>query len=223
MADIAQTINDLADQVRRHPELVLSLEVLGLVRHYQARWKEAHDLLDVTDEVPVTAWVVRRKSDMLLPRPANQDEEVTDQSQAEDSAFWLSWAVTALQDRFQVAEQTHWRPPTIAPNRVTEVKDATVWKLAWSWPKVKPPANRPVQIIHPEPDPIGDRLRRIRAHLQRVSAPVALTALMNSNAALETVLTFSAVIQLWHQDEIDVSQIAPFQPVWIVRNSRHDA
>lgn len=122
-----------------------------------------------------------------------------------------------------MAAQTHKRPPAIAPNRVTAVKDATLRKLAWSWPKVKPPASRPVQIIHPDPDPIGDRLRRIRAHLRGVSSPVALTALMDSNAPRETVLTFSAVVQLWHQDEIDVSQSAPFQPVWIVRNSRHDA
>ncbi|PSR33513.1 MAG: hypothetical protein C7B46_09540 [Sulfobacillus benefaciens] len=222
MVEIA-TINDLAERVRRHPDMVLSIEVLGLVRHYQARWREAQDLLDVTDEVPVTAWVVRRKSDMLLPRPADPEPEVFDASESEDSALWLSWAVAELQARFQAATQTHRRPPTITPNRVTAVKDASPWKLAWSWPKVKPLANRPVQIIPPEQDPIGERLRRIRALLQEVSEPIALTALVDSHMPRETVLTFSAIVQLWHQDEIAVSQNAPFQQVWIVRNTHHDA
>ncbi|MHB1953407.1 MAG: hypothetical protein ACYCOU_06620 [Sulfobacillus sp.] len=210
-----EPLNEVAARVRRHPEWVLSLAVAGMVRQFALRWQQAENLLDVTDEVPVTAWIVRRKSDLLLPRneePENDNETALPQTETS----WLGPLISHLQELQTAANKRHRRRTTFRPQKRVSVKGATLWKLAWSWPRIKEVVVQPPQIIRAQTDPIGERLFRVRKQLASDPRWFSLNELTQSSARRDLVLTILAITQLWHAEEVDLDQRHPYGPVRIV-------
>lgn len=207
-------ITDIVSRIRRQPEWVLSLVVSSLVHEASERWREAQDLLQVTDEVPITAWVVRRKSDLLLPGAMPEEDPVV--AEPGDAAPWIPQAVdglTLLQIRAQERHAGHCR---IEPGPPPPVKGASPWTLAWSWPKLKIPKLSAPTRIRPEVDPVRERLARIRDRMRSTgSNGIGFDELVGSARTTDRVMTLLALTQLWHRQELALEQSQAYGPIWI--------
>lgn len=207
-------ISEIASRIRRQPQWVLSLVVSSLVHQASERWREAEDLLGVTDEVPVTAWVVRRKSDLLLPG-AIPDEDITP-DEPTDRASWISFATEQLTTLQSQAARHHARRPRQQLRSPAPVKGASAWALAWSWPKLKLPKVTAPRVIQPQADQVRERLARIRHRL--AAAPnhgMGFDELVESSSRLDRITTLLALTQLWHTSELNLEQNHAFGPIWV--------
>ncbi len=207
-------ITEIASRIRRQPHWVLSLLVSSLVHEASERWRGAQDLLEVTDEVPVTAWVVRRKSDLLLPGAAPEEDVLPEEPI--DAAPWLSSATGHLRALQAQAAHLHARRPCLVPKSPAPVKGASPWKLAWSWPKLKIPTAIAPRLIQPEVDPVRERLARIRHRL--TSAPLnglGFDELVDSPQTIDRIMTFLALTQLWHTNELTMEQSHAYGKIWV--------
>ncbi len=207
-------ITEIASRVRRHPEWVLSLLVSSLVHEASERWRGAHDLLEVTDEVPITAWVVRRKSDLLLPGATPAEEPGVEEPG--DAAPWIPQSVQDLRVLLAQAQERHGGCRRLEPGPPAPVKGATPWTLAWSWPKLKIPKMTTPTRIQPEVDPVRERLARIRDRMKSDGLNgIGFEDLVGSPRTLDRVATFLALTQLWHRRELVLEQTQAYGPIWV--------
>ncbi|MDA8193296.1 MAG: hypothetical protein M0Z53_04765 [Thermaerobacter sp.] len=204
----------LADRIRRHPEIVREIAVHSLVLRMARHWRTADDMLEVTGEVPVTAWIVRRKAEGVLglENPAGAEDDVAASASA---AAWLTSGREILQDLIQ-SRGLRWGRPAIWPGPVRiPVKDPSLGKLRAAWPPVR---SRPIsspQVIEADPDPLEGRIADLRQRLRQSRQPLRLASLVLDSGHL--VSHFLAIVHLWHWGEAEVEQARPYAEVWIRR------
>ncbi len=209
-------VQALAGKVRRSPQFARDLHLTHLVRFVSARWRTSVDLYTVSDEAPLTAWIIRRKSDLVLPQP----EEEAPPDEAEPSAqrenLWLESASAALQELLRESNLWHMRPQGIRPMPLYHpVKGASAAKLTSSWPRLRPARVAPMHFLDPDDDPLPTRMARVVALLRDTGSPTVFTDLLTDQSTPEIVSTFLAVVHLWHRRTVDVQQSAAYQEIWV--------
>lgn len=206
----------LADQLRRRPFLAREVQVRLVVEAMSRKWRVVQDMLDVSDEVPVTAWIVRRKAEVLLPRSESSEEPVADADPLSPDATWLPEArafLTALLDR---AASIHPREQGEPLSSRAPVKDASPWTLAWAYPKIPQRSAPRSQTVALDPDPIEHHIARIRSIL-REREWVRFRELTGGQNRRKTVVTFLAMVHLWHHREIYAEQQESYEELHLRR------
>lgn len=205
-------IGQLADRIRRHPEIVREIAVHSLVLSMARHWRTADDMLEVTGEVPVTAWVVRRKAEGVLglENPSGPEDDVAASAPA---AAWLTSGREILQDLVQSRGLRWGRPGTWHGPVHIPVKNPSLGKLRAAWPPVR---GRPIpspQVIEADPDPLEARIADLRQRLLHTRQPLRFASLVLDSGHL--VSHFLAIVHLWHWGEAEVEQARPYAEVWI--------
>lgn len=200
-------LKSLADKIRRQPQLARDLNVSLLVADVHGRWREHSDMLQASEEVPVAAWIVRKKVEGLI-RP--------DEPESEPVGFdpdlrpqWLQIAVDAIQDaeRQGNAFWTGTAVPLTRPR--APVKDPSPWKLAWSYPVLRPKKSPPPRVVAREAEPLALHMHRLLALLE--SRPhLGFCDHVTGQSRAEWVAQFLAAVHLWHDRSIEANQIEPF-------------
>lgn len=206
----------LAAEVRRSPERALAIRATQVVRFMIGQWREADDLYALTDEMPLTAWVVRKKAAVIVPVPASEPEDDAAPLDTGDWADWRELGVRTLKTLYQRGQASWGRAPSNLPRPPAPVKQATVWRLAWSWPRVRPPRVVPPVVVAAEDDPLARRIDRLRAALARAEEPIAFGGLGFRTAA-DRVPAFLALLHLWQRDEVALTQADSYQEIWMTR------
>lgn len=209
--DRIKPLKDLAEEIRKKPQLAQEVDVSQLVAELSGRWRQLHDMLDASEEVPVAAWIVRRKVEGLV-RPVV--EEVAEAGFNPDlRAQWLDDAVSAMQICWQDAQRLKGRAAEPLPHkRPALVKDPSVWKILWSYPKLREKATPVVAEVPREGRPLAgimqDLLVRLRQHHR-----IVLHEVMAGLPKEEWTQVFMAAVHLWHQDSVELNQSGPFAPL----------
>lgn len=210
---LSDNVLDLASQVRRKPELARQLVVADLVRSLTLRWRVQVDMLSVSDEVPVTAWIVRRKAEGLVaPEVAASDPEIFDPALR---PAWMAEAIDKLSARYLAAHHFHHPPARQVPRPRVPVKDPSLWKLAWSWPRLKPKVEPPRQVVKLETQPLSTRIREVESRLEGHTEGLAFGVLCGSKAPDQVVGTFLAVVHLWHRRSVNLVQPGVYGSIWV--------
>ncbi|WP_028962986.1 hypothetical protein [Sulfobacillus thermosulfidooxidans] len=212
-----ENVQALALKVRRRPLFARELRLLQLVRFLSERWRTVSDLQTVSEEAPVTAWIIRRKSDVVLPQVEPENEpEVLEPVEEYDEA-WIEPATMALQQLWHSAQAFYSRPVSLhSAHPYRPIKGATVWKLAWSWPRLRvPKSSIPERVVTAENDPLEVRMDQFMRRLRSYERPVPFELMVNAHQPSEVVTTFLAMVHLWHRQEVQVEQPGAFDPIWI--------
>lgn len=207
----------LTARIRRHPDEARHLRVLELVRTMRDKWTAEPDPVDACDEFPSTAWLVRRKVEMVLPRPPREDAETLAEAAPADTGF-LGEAVEALRRRYQEASAYHFRmaaPPTGVHRSVA---GATLQRLAAAWPRLRSRPVPPVVRVKADEDPIVDRVERWRQLLR--GGPVRFPR--PREARSEVVGMFVALLGLWAGGEVHIRQEQPYSPLEVEAHAPGD-
>lgn len=210
----AESLPELFELLRRRPWLARELKVYHVVQTMAGRWRDAQDVLEVTDEVPMTAWIVRKKAEVLLPPDPGAQAAEPFEPENDTRPGWLDHAVFALQRRWEEALRMHERPVGFRPRVRAPVKNPSPWKLAWAYPQVRVKPSTPPQVVHSEPDPIADRWEMIRAELARRGGRLTFDELPARNPRARAG-NFVALVQLWQSQEIELVQTDAFGVLWI--------
>lgn len=200
----------LTERLRRHPEEVRTIKALNLVRTMVEKWYAQDDPVESSDEVPITAWVVRRKIEMVLPALQSAGEAV-DTAPAADALpltrDWIGPAITALQAANQVRLGYHLRSASAWPKPLRPVSGRNWPDLAQAWPNLKPKRATPSTVVRRDPDPIASRIARWHAWLAADSTVRFPAASMDRT---EVVALFIALMLLWAGGDVDIQQTAAF-------------
>lgn len=210
-----QGLWQVAETLKRKPDQARALEVHPLVVGLAHHWRRAEDLLAPGDEVSLTAWVIRKKAEWLLPRP---EPAPASPSAPEVDPGWVAEAVRRLQARREEAARRHGRPGTLPLPRFPKLLGADVARLSQSWP-VAPRRARPRPVVRlrlgqaPE-----ERLSALRRRLaERGSFPFPWPGLGGRD---EVVAWFVALLTLWAEGEVELAQGDPWQPLEVRRVER---
>ena len=198
----------LADKIRRQPQLAQDMDVSLLVSELSGRWHRYHNMLEASDEVPVAAWIVRRKVEGLVRPPSEEPE--SEPFDEERRPPWLRESIEILQLCGQDAQRYLGRPvATLMAAPPPPVKDATLWKLAWSYPKVKKKEQPVVRTVARPSRPLGDYVRQL---LRRLAGKprLVLQIELNGEAREQWVAAFLAAVHLWHGRVVQLQQTEPF-------------
>ena len=211
-------IQALALKVRRSPMLARELHLVYLVQFVSERWREAADLQTVSDEAPVTAWIIRRKSDLVLPQRQVAGEDALEESGADGTdALWLAGAVQGLRSVFEAAQMYHGHASHSGDHEVYHpVKGADLLKLVGSWPQLRPPkpAIAP-QLVRDDEYPLEQRMEWLLRTLHQRAGLVGFRDVADSPQPGEVVGAFLAVVHLWHQNQIAVHQDSAYDEIWL--------
>ncbi len=198
----------LADKIRRQPQLAQDMDVSVLVKELAGRWRQYRDMLEASEEVLVAAWIVRRKVEGLVDPGAEEDPIVP--FDRERRPEWLEESLQVLENHGQQAARFLGRPvvSVIVPSP-PPIKDASVWKLAWSFPKVPQKAVPAVQTVTRRSRPLVDYLRQWLGRLAREPRLVLQMELFGEPRS-QWVAAFLAAVYLWHGQTVELHQTAPF-------------
>ena len=212
MMEFDGNLIQLIDRLKRHPEEARHLSALQMVLTMIEKWNAQEDPVESSDEVPTTAWVVRRKIEMILPAdkaPELSEEELAPDNEPSDRR-WLAPSVVALQQLQQRAGQYHARPVAQWPPRLCPVLGRSLESLPLAWPHLKirkaPAATR----VYREVDPLQTRIDR---WYQWLLASPRMQFPSSELSRSEVVAMFIALMLLWSQGEVSVDQTAIFQPL----------
>lgn len=216
-ADFDGDIEKLVAILRRHPDEARQLQALVIVQSMSQQWRDAESVLDITDEVPLTAWVVRKKAESLLPRP--QEDAIAETINPYDNVAWQQWLMETregLEELFAASKQYHGgdrnsRHVLIRPG----IKGASLGKLMASWPKLRPKKAPTPRIVAVDSDPLGVRIERVQQIVRETGERVSFAFLNQEPTAQEIVGNFLAVIHLWNQRIINVSQAYSYGDIWL--------
>lgn len=206
-------MNELAEQIRRQPQLAQTVNVAQLVQDLAGRWRQLTDMIDASEEVPVAAWIVRRKVEGLVrPELEGVEEAVFD---AGLRPLWLDEAVGLLKTSFEDAARFGSRSAESAPQPLpAPVQDPSVWKILWSYPKLRVRPAIPVTVVRPSEWPLarvmGDWLDRLAGRPR-----LLLHEEMAGRPRQEWAAAFVAVVHLWHEQSVELTQEQPFAPLVI--------
>lgn len=213
---------DVVVVIRKHPKTVLELPVTVVIQRAMNRWRQSADFLAVSEEVPWAAWVVRKKAEGLVAPPVEENLDPTES--ADVRPVWIDQAVGHLKALGEQAGIRFERPPgdVRLPSVPPPVKDATIWKLAWSYPKVRPVVEPRPRLVYRDPETLAQRIQWLRQRLKERPRWLWQDTVDGQSRA-DQILGFLAALHLWHHQEIELQQEAPFEPLWIiVPEERHD-
>lgn len=205
----------LADRLRRHPREARALRVWELVQTLSERWREAPDMLSISDEVPVGAWVVRKKVWELLPQKEPVDLPAVNSDPGEVPT-WIEPAVRSLAECYRQTGLAYARPPIGIERSPAPVKAADAVRLAQSWPRLRAPVVPPEVVVSADEDPLDQRLEQLRRSLHRQGRWLFPPHGRPARPA-EVVATFLALLILWNQGEVEIAQPAgggPLEVKW---------
>lgn len=203
----------LTERLRRHPEEVRALSVLRLVQTMVERWNAKSDPVASSDEVPATAWVVRRKIEMALPRPASSELAEAIEEEPQPSRSWLAPAIAQLECLRRQANMLHLRERSAWPQHLRPVSGRPIASLPEAWPRLKSKRIPSPTKIYREDDPIADRMQRWRHWLEHEAAVSFPSAQMGR---IEVVSMFVALILLWSAGEVNVKQAQVYAALEVV-------
>lgn len=207
-----QDLWQVAETLKRKPDQARALEVHPLVVGLAHHWRRAEDLLAPGDEVSLTAWVIRKKAEWLLPRP---EASPALPSAPEVDPGWIAEAVRRLKARREEAARRHGRPITLSAPHLPKVLGADLARLSKSWPAA-PRRARPRPVV---------RLRLGQAPEERLTALRRRLAERGCfrfpwpglGGRAEVVAWFVALLHLWAEGEVELSQGDPWQPLEVKR------
>jgi chromatin segregation and condensation protein Rec8/ScpA/Scc1 (kleisin family) len=209
------SLRQVAETIKRKPDQARAVEVHPLVVGLAHRWRRAEDLLAPGDEVSLTAWVIRKKAEWLLPRP---EPAQASPSAPEVDPGWVSEAVRRLQAVWEEAARRHGRPCSLSLPRFPKLLGADVARLSQSWPVAPRRArSRPVVRLRLGQAP-EERLTALRRRLEELgSFRFPWPGLGGRD---EVVAWFVALLALWAGGEVELSQGEPWQPLEVRRVDR---
>lgn len=207
-------LKTIADRIRRQPQLARELNVSALAQEVAGRWRQHSDMLQASEEVPVAAWIVRKKVEGLI-RPDDPEPDGPSFDPALRPA-WLDEAVEELGERAQGARRFWGRAASVPERPPAPVKDPSPWKLAWSYPVLRVKKEPPPRIVAREAEPLGDHMQRL---LEAMSSglPYNFRAGLQGRPRPEWVAQFLAAVHLWHARSIEAEQAAPFEEIRMVK------
>ncbi len=223
MADeprVSADLRALADQVRRQPQIARDMDVSVLVDEVAGRWREHSNMLQASEEVPVAAWIVRRKVEGLI-RPEAEPEDPVPLDPALKPA-WVDEGVEVLASRRDAASQRCPRPePQPLTRAPAPVKDPSLWKLAWSYPRLRPKAAPETRVVARETDPLDYHMRTL---WDRIPSGRRMRFLedLRGRGRDQWVAQFLALVHLWHARRVEAEQTAAFHEVWVERQDEGD-
>ncbi len=205
----------LTERLRRHPEEAKTLNVHEFVHAMVEKWRTDRDLIEVSEEVPQTAWVVRRKVEMLLPAPKPPPEDPMESAPDPDARRdWVTPAVATLKRAQAEALRYHFRPRSSQPPRFRPIRGRQIGELPLAWPKLKRRISPPPTRVYREVDPVGARLRRWQEWLSR-EEPARFPP--PDWPREEVVRMFIALLTLWSNGEVVIDQAGTFNPLEVWR------
>ncbi len=204
----------LTERLRRHPEEAKALNVHDFVCAMVETWRGERDLSQVSDEVPQTAWVVRRKVEVLLPAPEPPAEDGTESASESPVRDWVDLAVANLKHIQAAALRYHFRPRGAWPPRSRPVRGRQITELPSAWPKLKRRTSPPPSRVYRDVDPLVERVRRWREWLSR-EEPARFPPPEWSRE--EVVRMFIALLTLWSNGDVVIEQAGTFHPLEVRR------
>ena len=211
----------LADKIRRQPELAQGMDVSQLVEGWTGRWRQYSDMLQASDEVPLAAWIVRRKAEGLVRPPL--EEEDGEPFDPERRPAWLLESEERLNDLKREGDRYLSRPlQVLLTPSPPGVKEATLGKLAGSFPKVRKREEPPSRTIARPFQPFMDHVRDL---LHRLAGKPRLVLQIEYQGApqAEWVAAFLAAVHLWHGQALRLSQTEPFGLLVVERLKEKEA
>ncbi len=209
----AGNLKELAEKIRRQPKIAESMDVSLLIQDLSGRWREAFNMITVSEEVPVAAWIVLKKVEGLV-RPA---EEMAEEPgfDAELRPAWLDEAVTYLVAIGSEADK-YWGHAGAAPypSGPIPVKEPNVWKLAWSYPRLRKKPEVPVATVGRLEFPLKALIAKLWRRLAQ-RPEVVLNEELSGQSRGTWAVTFLAVVHLWHQGAVDLEQGGAYAPLVI--------
>ncbi len=213
-----RNLRELAVQVRRRPMIVRDLRLLQLVRYLSERWRVVSDLQTVSEEAPVTAWIIRRKSELVLPQPEPETDDAEEQVQDEPGDELTEWASDILRQLYDSAQGFYFRPRIQEPLRpYRPIKGATTQKLMRSWPglRARKPSVVP-RVVQVDTDPLEAVMDRLVCQLEMEHQPLEFDALLKGRQQpSEVTTTFLGMVHLWHRQMLEIEQRQAYDPIWI--------
>jgi chromatin segregation and condensation protein Rec8/ScpA/Scc1 (kleisin family) len=204
----------LTERLKRHPEEARQLHALKLVQTMVEKWNAQDDPVESSDEVPATAWVVRRKIEMVLPRPAlaepAEPESLASPAVTDSDHAWLEPAIACLRHLRANTSRHHERPRGEWPKARHPVRGRSIETLPRAWPRLKPRTTAAPTTVLRETDPLPKRVERWRQALAP-GRPVFFPD--EQTPRQEVVGMFIALLLLWSSGEVSVHQHAMFEPL----------
>lgn len=206
-------LKGLAEKIRRQPKIAEFMDVSLLVQSLSGRWRESPNMIVVSEEVPVAAWIVRKKVEGLV-RP---EEEVVEAPgfDTELRPDWLDEAVTSFVKMASESDKFWGRPrATPYPSGLIPIKEPNPWKLAWSYPRLRQKPEVPVATVGRTEFPLKTLMGRLWRRLGQ-KPEVVLSQELSGESRGIWAATFLAAVHLWHQDAVDLEQGAAYGPLVI--------
>ncbi|PSR22846.1 MAG: hypothetical protein C7B45_05080 [Sulfobacillus acidophilus] len=208
VSDQVGNLQDVANRIRKEPRLVQTMDVSLLLQEAVGRWRQYADLLEASEEVPVAAWIVRRKVEGLV-RP----DEPAPEPIAFDPASRASWPSRAAEMlQLQQIRAGRFVPRAGQPpvwTRPAPVKDANVWKLVWSFPRLRPRREVSVALVERKTASLRDHMQFWETRLNQQQR-IVFEDEMGDLPRREWAGYFLAVVHLWHQQSVRIIQTKAF-------------
>jgi chromatin segregation and condensation protein Rec8/ScpA/Scc1 (kleisin family) len=205
---------DLATHLRRHRLDPLAISAVELVRQLRAHWQVAGPpgLDEVADELPIAAWVVRRKGARLIP--GNEDPPEPELPPEEAPWAGLEPLSAWLQHR-QAAAYAQGGVPRWPLPPPAEVPDATPWRLRWAWPpgRIRKPRAAPEVLVRS--DPLWRRGLYVAHWLRRRPGGGRFDELTEGMGRSEQVDVFLVLLSLWARRRVQMMQPGAYAPLVI--------
>ncbi len=200
----------IAERIRRHPEFARELNVSALAQEVAGRWREHSDMLQASEEIPVAAWIVKKKVEGLI-RPDDPEPEgpTFDLSLRPE---WLEDAVSELRNLEDRALMRWGRVGEPLPRPPAPVKDPSPWKLSWSYPTLRPKPAPIERRIAREPEPLSVHIEMLYQTVQG-EGQLRLQQSLMGRPRPEWVARFLAAVHLWHARRVQAEQGVPFGPI----------
>lgn len=221
MTPIHANLKMLADKIRREPWVAQETDVSLMVRELTGHWRTSANMMEVSEEAPVAAWIVRRKAERLV-YPGDEEAPAIP-FDPDLKPAWLIDAVSHLKDAEREAGRRWGRPIVWRQKRVpAPIKDPSPWKLVWSYPRLLPKPTPHVQTVRPAEFPLRAVMARLLDRL--VHQPrLVFQEEFAQRGREEWAATFLAAVHLWHQRQVELCQPGPYGSLVIERQASRDA
>ena len=207
------SLSDLASHLRRRRIDALTISARELVEQLREAWQpvDIPSFDEVADELPVAAWVVRRKGQSLIPGSVEEEGE-----EPPAAAPWAALVelVGVLMDRYPAA-YARYGPPRWPSPPPPEIHDATPWRLRWAWPPGRPAPRRPAPEVVLPGEPLWRRGLLVAHWLRRQRGQGRYAELAESLAPDEQVDLFLIVLALWARRRLSLDQREAYGPLTI--------
>ncbi len=209
--------------IRRHSLDIIDIPMAELTRQYMV-YVEAMDTSQLElggVYLLLAAMLIEIKSRMLLPRPPRENEAEAEDPRAELVRRLLEYeqmkaAAQAIEDHPRRARDFSVVDVMVETSLVKRVPTVLIADLTESWRAILARAKA-TQKHH-----IGREELSVRAHMSRIMRQLAGQGFISFDALFEPeesvavlVVTFLAVLELARESLLDITQTAPFEPIYV--------